>query len=151
MARAIREFYGWVGTLKTRSRTYTTRQNIYQTRPNRPRSHVEPHGVPRYDYTNIEISERSHSAAVRARRLPVLFAVSNDAHEPHTVVRSSSSRCPEPPGSRSEAKDIAQTVLRRAQAADGQRTRASASCPGGCGAPAVAALASDCGPAVGST
>ena len=53
-------------------------------------------------------------------------------------------------GIMTRGEDIAQTVLRRAQAADGQRTRASASWPGGCGAPDVAARPNECGPAFGS-
>ena len=59
--RAVRGFYGGVRKLEARSRAYTTPQNIYQTCPNRPRSHTEAHAVLRSRTHKFRKSEASRA------------------------------------------------------------------------------------------
>ena len=65
----------------------------------------------------VPFDNMRHTRACDARRAraPRCLTPSPDTHEPHSVVRSSSSKCPQPPGLCSEPKDIATTVLRGAQ------------------------------------
>ena len=71
----------------------------------------------------------------RTRGAPALLTAAPDTHEPHTLVQSVSSRCPEPPGSCAEPKYIARTVLRRAQQCTLSSAQAAASRRGSRSAP----------------
>ena len=72
---------------------YTTCQNIYQRCQNRPRSHPEPRGVPRYGRHKIEKRGASTACDHHTRGAPALLTTTPVRHEPHIPERSARSRC----------------------------------------------------------